>query len=428
MKKTIFVLAGLCFVPIWVWGGESSAEFDTNWPQWRGPRANGVALYGNPPVEWSESKNIKWKIEIPGKGHATPIIWNDLIFVLSAVEIDSSAAEVSNVHKFEIFAINRSDGKIVWQRTAREEPPHEGTHPTGTLASNSPITDGEHIYAYFGSRGLYCYDMQGNLKWEKELGDMAIKRSFGEGSSPALYNDKVVVNWDHEGQSFIIVLDKKTGKELWRMDRDEKTSWATPLVVESGGKPQIITSATSRVRSYDLESGELLWESSGMTQNVIPSPVTANGMVYVMSGFRGNALQAIRLSAAKGDIAGSDAIVWTLDKHTPYTPSPLLYDDMLYFLKGNDGILSCYNAGTGEEYFNGQRLEGIKGVYASPAGASGRVYIASRNGSTQVIKHGTQYEVLAMNRLDDGFSASPAIVGDEIFLRGHKNLYCIAEK
>ena len=428
MRKNKFVWVGLCFIPIWAWGGESSSEFETNWPQWRGPRANGVAPYGNPPVEWSESKNIKWKIEIPGEGHATPIVWNDLIFVLSAVEVDPSAAEESNVHKFEIFAINRADGKIVWQRTAREELPHEGTHPTGTLASNSPITDGEHLYAYFGSRGLYCYDMQGHLKWKKDLGDMTIKRSFGEGSSPALYNDKVVVNWDHEGQSFIIVLDKKTGKELWRMDRDEKTSWATPLVVESGGKPQIITSATSRVRSYDLESGELLWESSGMTQNVIPSPVTANGMVYVMSGFRGNALQAVRLSAAKGDISGTNTIVWTLDRDTPYTPSPLLYDDMLYFLKGNDGVLSCYDASSGEEHFSGQSLEGIKGIYASPVGASGRVYIASRNGSTQVIKHGRQYEVLATNTLDDGFSASLAIVRNEIFLRGHKNLYCIAEK
>ncbi len=263
MKKNISVWVALCFVPIWAWGGESSAEFETNWPQWRGPGANGVAPYGNPPVEWSENKNIKWKIEIPGKSHATPIVWNDLIFVLSAVGTDKQVeareeptkatrrrgpptAKVSNVHKFEIFAINRADGKIAWQRTAREELPHEGTHPTATLASNSPITDGEHVYAYFGSRGLYCYDMQGNLKWEKDLGDMTTKLSFGEGSSPALYNDKIVVNWDHEGQSFIITLDKKTGKELWRVDRDEKTSWATPLVVESHGKPQVITSATSR--------------------------------------------------------------------------------------------------------------------------------------------------------------------------------------
>jgi len=326
------------------------------------------------------------------------------------------------------FAINRSDGQIVWQHAAREELPHEGTHATGTWASNSPVTDGEHVYAYFGSRGLYCYDMKGNLRWEKDLGDMRIMARLGEGSSPVLYKDKIVVKWDHQGQSFITALDKQTGKEFWKVAREEGTSWATPLIVESNGKPQVITSATRHIRSYDLANGQLLWESSGMTANVIPSPVAANGIVYVMSGYRGNALQAIRLSAAKDNIAGSKALVWTLDRDTPYTPSPLLYDDRLYFLKRNDGILACFNANTGDEHFSRQRLEGIKGVYASPVGAGGRIYIASRNGTTQVIKHDTQYEVLAINTLDDGFSASPAVVDNELYLRGEKNLYCIAEK
>ena len=251
---------------------------------------------------------------------------------------------------------------------------------------------------------------------------------LGEGSSPVLYKDKIVVKWDHQGQSFITALDKQTGKEIWKVARDEGTSWATPLIVESNGQPQIITSATRRIRSYDLATGQLLWESSGMTANVIPSPVAANDIVYVMSGYRGNALQAIRLSAAKDNIAGSKALVWTLDRDTPYTPSPLLYDDRLYFLKRNDGILACFNANTGDEHFSRQRLEGIKGVYASPVGAGGRIYIASRNGTTLVIKHDTQYEVLAINTLEDGFSASPAVVDNELYLRGKKNLYCIAEK
>ncbi len=457
MRKGFLVLSIFVLGPLLLQGAEPPAEYAKNWPQWRGPLANGVAPYGSPPVEWSESKNLKWKIEIPGKGHATPIIWDEQIFVLTAIETDKKGdpkpqaemqtrprgqrprgqgrrrggpprVSTSNVYKFEILSINRSDGKIRWQKTAREEMPHQGTHGTSTWASNSPVTDGEHVYVYFGSRGLYCYDMQGNLKWEKDLGDMSIKLGFGEGSSPVLYDDKIVVNWDHEGQSFIIALDKKTGKEFWKVARDEGTSWATPLIVESNGQPQVITSATSHIRSYDLATGELLWESSGMTRNVIPSPVAANDMVYVMSGFRGNALQAIHLSKAKDNIAGSKALVWTLDRDTPYTPSPLLYDDMLYFLKRNDGILACFNANTGDEHFSRQRLEGIEGVYASPVGAGGRIYIASRNGSTQVIKHDTQYEVLAINTLDDGFSASPAVVDKELYLRGEKNLYCIAEK
>ncbi len=442
MRKFVSIFVYFYFMPVFVLGAEPQADFEKNWPQWRGPHANGVAPFGNPPIEWSETKNIKWKIEIPGKSHATPIIWNNRIFVLTAIETDKQVEKqtkakrrlgppntrTSNVHKFVIFAINRSDGQIVWQHTAREELPHEGRHPTGTWASNSPVTDGEHVYAYFGSRGLYCYDMQGNLKWEKDFGDMSIKLSFGEGSSPVLYNDKIVINWDHEGQSFIIALDKKTGKELWKVTRDEGTSWATPLIVESNGQPQVITSATSRIRSYDIATGALLWESSGMTRNVIPSPVAANDLVFVMSGFRGNALQAINLSEAKGNIAGSNALVWTLDRDTPYTPSPLLYDDMLYFLKKNDGTLACFNANTGEEYFSRQRLKGIGGVYASPVGAGGRIYISSLNGTTQVIKHGTQYDVLAVNKLDDGFSASPVIVANELYLRGAKYLYCIAEK
>ena len=334
-----------------------------------------------------------------------------------------------HVHKFEILAINRFDGSIIWQHTAREELPHEGAHSTGNYASNSPVTDGEHIYAYFGSRGLYCYDMQGKLIWDKDFGDMTIRMTWGEGSSPALYKDTIVVTWDHEGQSFIIALDKKTGKELWKVDRDETTSWATPLIVESNGKPQVITSATSKIRSYDLATGQLLWESSGMTMNAIPSPVAANGMVYIMSGFMGSALQAIRLSEAKENIAGSTAIVWTLDKDTPYTPSPLLYDDMLYFTAFLNNSLSCYNAITGEAYYEVQKLEGLgMGLYASPVGADGKIYITNRNGKTQVIKHGAQFEILATNKLDDSFSASPVIVDNELYLRGERYLYCITEK
>ena len=261
----------------------------------------------------------------------------------------------------------------------------------------------------------------------KDLGDMTTRNGFGEGSSPAIYNDKLVINWDHEGDSFIVVLDKNTGKEVWRVDRDEVTSWATPIVVEQNGKPQVIVSATKRIRSYDLATGDIIWETAGMTVNTIPSPVHRNGVVYAMSGFRGNALLAIRLSAAKGDITDSDAIVWRFDRDTPYVPSPLLYGDTLYFLKHNKGILSAFNVKTGEPFYGPQRLESIKGAYASPVGAKDRVYIAGRNGVTLVIKHGPEFEVLAENSLDDGFDASPAIAGNELYLRGRKNLYCISE-
>jgi len=254
------------------------------------------------------------------------------------------------------------------------------------------------------------------------------RMTFGEGSSPALYGDKIVVLWDHEGQSFLFVLDKKTGKDAWKVERDERTSWSTPLIIKYKGKPQIVTSATTFVRSYDLDTGQLLWKCTGLTPNVIPHPIEANGIVYVASGFRGNAFFAVRLAGAKGDITNTDAIAWKLDKNTPYAPSMLLYQNILYMLKGNNGILSCYDAGNGKEHYSKQRLEGVGDIYSSPAAAKDRIYIIGHKGTMYVIKHGTTFEVLAKNALDDTFNASPAIVGNEIYLRGYKNLYCIANK
>ena len=439
----IYLIGLLALIPL---AGLAVAEpaADEYWPQWRGPMATGVAPSGNPPVEWSADKNIAWKVEIPGKGYASPLVWKDTIYVLSAVptgkpiEIPEEPPgedgqrrrrniQPTQQQQFTIMALSRADGSVLWKKVLREEVPHEGTHSTATWASNSPITDGEHIFAYFGSRGLYCLDMEGNLIWEKDLGDMQTRRGFGEGSSPALYGDSLVINWDHEGDSFIVVLDKNTGKEIWRRDRDEVTSWSTPLIIEHGGRTHVIVSATGRVRSYDLATGDVIWEVGGMTVNAIPTPVYLDGLVIVMSGFRGNALLAIRLDGAEGDITGTDSIVWSLDRDTPYTPSPLLYDDQLFFLKTNDGILSSYNAKTGEKYFGPVRLNDTPNIYASPVGADGRVYIAGRDGAVVVLEKGPDFKVLAVNKLDDGFNASPAIVDGEIYLRGKEHLYRISK-
>jgi outer membrane protein assembly factor BamB len=385
---------------------------------------------------------IRWKIELPGKGSSSPIVWGDRVYVTTAIPTGKSAAPASpesgnsrrrgiaptDVLQFVLLAISRHDGKIVWQRPAVEALPHEGTHPDGTWASYSPVTDGEHIIASFGSRGLFCYDMAGKLIWQKDLGDMSTRNSFGEGSSPALYGNTLVVNWDHEGQSFIIALDKRTGKELWKTDREEPTSWSTPLVVAHAGKPQVIVNATNRVRSYNLANGNLVWENTGTTANAIPSPVAAEGVVYVTGGFRGSALFAIRFAGATGDLSNSPAVVWRYDQDTPYVPSPLLYDGKLYFLKVNSGILSCFNAKTGEPFYSRQRLESIANIYTSPVGAAGRVYLLSRDGVTMVIKNSESFEVLATNKLEDNTDASPALVDNEIYLRGSKFLYCIAEE
>ena len=331
-------------------------------------------------------------------------------------------------YQFAVLCLDRATGRTLWQHIACEQVPHEGFRANdGSFASASPVTDGKHFYAYFGSRGLYCYDLDGKLEWSQRFGDMRIAMGFGEGSSPALSGDTLVVNWDHEGGSFIIALDKNTGATLWKTPRDEKTSWSTPLVVEVDGKAQVITTATRKIRGYDLATGKLIWECGGLTSNVIPTPVAEGTMLYTTSGFRGNALMAIRLGRT-GDLTGTDAIAWSYGKSTPYVPSPLLYGERLYFFASNNGILSCFDAKSGRPLINAERLEALPAVYASPLGASGRVYLTGRNGTAVVLKQSDVLEVLATNRLDEKFDASPAAVGRELFLRGQESLYCIAEK
>jgi outer membrane protein assembly factor BamB len=323
------------------------------------------------------------------------------------------------------LSIDRQTGETLWQQTCRREVPHQGIHATTTYASASAVTDGEHVLAFFGSRGLYCFDMGGNLQWEKDFGDMDILMSFGEGSTPTLSGETVIVVWDHEGDSYIYALDKQTGTELWKRSRPERTSWATPVVVEHDGRHQVVVSATGAVRGYDLKTGDVLWECGGLTRNVIPTPVIDQGVVYVMSGFRGSAAKAIRLGGS-GDLTDTDAVVWSLNQGTPYVPSPVLYGGSLYFCQVNSSILSCIDAASGKPHYSGKRLEGIRSVYASPVAVDGRIYLVGRRGTTLVLEHSNELKVLATNSLDDPIDASPAIVGNELFLRGHAHLYCVA--
>lgn len=416
------------------------------WSSWRGPLGTGSAASGSPPTQWAEeteqrpAKNIAWKVEIPGLGSSSPIVWQDRIYLTTAIETDrhqaSTAVEPHDtraqapptvVWEFAVLALNRSDGSLCWARTVAEAVPHEGAHRTNSHASGSPVTGGEHIYASFGSRGVYCLDMAGEVVWSKDLGIMRTRRQYGEGSSPALYRDRLIVNWDHEGDSFIVTLDKRTGEELWRQPREEQTSWSTPIVVEVNGRAQIIINATTASRGYDLETGEVIWSLSGMTENSIPVPMYDRGVVYLMSGYRGQMLQAVRLEHATGDLEGSRHVLWTHQRNTSYVPSGALYNGCLYFLRGNSAMLSCLDAKTGEVLYEGQRLSGLRSVYASPVCVDGRVYVTSRDGVTMVISAGPQFKELAINRLDDPVDASPAIIGDRIYMRGQRHLYCIAE-
>ena len=413
-----------------------------NWARWRGPFDTGVAPHANPPTEWSEEQNIRWKIALPGKGHSTPIIWSDRVFVTTAIAYGQALRSaysgvpgahneipVTRRHRFVVMGVSRRDGEILWERTVREDLPHAGGHITASLASHSLITDGEHVFASFGSYGLYCLSLDGELVWEKDFGRMDTLHGHGEGSSPALYQDVLVVNWDHEGDSFLVAFDKRTGKERWKVERDGVTSWTTPLIVEHGGVPQVIISGSEKVRAYDLASGKVIWECGGLSvENVVATPVAGDGVVYVGSSYDKNAVLAIRLDGAQGDITGTDHVVWSRTRGAPYVPSPLLYGNSLYFLRHFQGILTRLDARTGEDRPGPFRLDGLRHVFASPVGAADRVYITDRDGTTIVISHHDTPEYLALNRLDDGFSASPAVVGRELFLRGEKYLYCIAEE
>ncbi len=423
------------------------ATFQDGWPGWRGPQANGVSPHGDPPLSWSETENIAFKVAIPGRGLASPIVWGDKVFLLTTVAADADAYAASQKaaalklerkewppsvapvkQRFVVMALARDDGHILWERTATTRVPHESHYIASSWASASPLTDGERLFAFFGSNGLFAYDLDGGLLWQRDLGDMKTRNGFGEGASPAIYGDTLVINWDHEGDSFIVALDAETGAERWRTDRPgEVTSWSTPLIVEHDGRMQVVVPATGFTRGYSLATGEELWRASGMTVNTIPAPVYGDGVVYVGSGYRGNRVQAIDLSQASGELALGRGIRWQHERHTPYIPSLLLDDYRLYFVKHFRNVVTALDARSGEVLFTEHRLPGISNVYASPVAAAGRVYFLGREGHAVVLKAGDTFEVLAENQLDESFDASPAISGKDLFLRGHHHLYRIRE-
>ncbi len=427
-----------------------------DWRHWRGPLATGEAPGARPPLEWSETKNVRWKIELPGLGHSTPVVADGRIYLMTAVPTDTQDAEEpkeepaegaaglvrggrgrgqgrmqnttpTKPYQFVAMCLDLASGKEIWRKTIVTETPHEGGHPTASQASSSPVLIDDRLYVNFGSRGLHCLNLDGEVLWSKNLGRMQTRNQFGEGSSPAVYGDRVVVNWDHEGDSFIACFNRQTGEEQWRQARDEVTSWATPLILPVGDRVQVIVPATAFTRAYDLSDGREIWKCSGLTTNVIPSPMFGHGLVYVMSGYRGTMLQAIDPRQAKGDITGTESISWSFDRHTPYVPSPLLYGDEIYFLSHFRGMISCHDAKTGEVHYGPERLEALTQVYSSPLGAAGRVYVTGRDGATVVLAAGTKLDVLAVNHLDDEFDASPIAIGSDLLLRGHKRLYCLSE-
>ena len=419
-------------------------DFASNWHQWRGPNATGWSPTAEPPVLWSERQNVKWKVSIEGQGTSTPIVWNNRVFILTAVRTEEKDESIpdpkdqpktnffdikkpNRVHDFVVLCLDRNTGRQIWRRVATRKIPHEGAHNDNDFASASPTTDGKRLFCWFGSAGMYCFDLEGNLLWERDLGEASISSSLGEGSSPVVHQNRLVVVRDHAGQSSITVLDTLSGDTVWEKKRDEGNAWSTPIVTERNQKTQIITAASGFVRSYDLKTGDIIWKCSGLTGNVTPSPIVFDNSVICMSGYQGYSSMSISLDA-EGDLTKTDSVRWKLSDAAPYIPSPLLMQDSLFFAKSNQSILFCINAESGKSVFGPHRIGDVSNIYASIVGADGRVYVLGRNGTTLVLEQSKSFKELSTNKLEDRFDASPALAGKQLFLRGAKSLYCIEDQ
>ena len=414
-----------------------------NWPQWRGPEGNGVSPETGLPTEWSQTRNVRWKTPIPGRGHSSPVIWGNRVFLTTALEgslvpgakavkhivkgeefVHPAAVGADRQHTLKVLALDRETGRIVWEKTAYQGTVYDDRHRKNTYASPTPVTDGRHVYAYFGPEGLYSYDFDGRLIWKTSLGDIATL-GLGAGTSLVLYENLVIVQSDQErdgANSFIVAVDKRTGGQVWRTPRSEPVSWATPLVVRHAGRPELIASGAHTVISYDPATGKELWRSAGVEMNAVPTPVSGHGMVFVLA----KQVFAIRLGG-NGNLTGTPHIVWNLRKGSGPVPSPVLYRDYLYVLT-NKGILSCFDARTGEVMYNNGRVPVPATFIASLLAFEGKVLLTSEDGDTFVVKAGPKFEVLGTNSIGEPVYASPAVSDGKIFIRGEKTLYCIQKQ
>ncbi|MFN3192924.1 MAG: PQQ-binding-like beta-propeller repeat protein [Aureliella sp.] len=453
-NNTQQVIASLCpwfVLAIWLHvspmvNGQDSPDATTNasndaasdWLQWRGPNGTGDAGSGEYPTKWDASTNILWKSEVPGRGLGTPIVIGEFVVVTTAIPVGEKLPPrmsgrpgahdnlpVDSRHEFVVMAFDRKTGVQRWRTRVNETLPIEGAHKSASLASASCVSDGNLVFAYFGSFGLYCLNLAGEVQWQRQFGQMHSKHGHGEGASPAIHQDAIIVNWDHEGQSFVVSLNKATGEENWRRMRDEVTSWSTPIVIESDGGSQVIVAGTNRVRSYDFQTGKTIWECGGMSANIVATPVYRNGILIVGSSYEKRIMMAIRIAGSKGDITGTDQVLWSRIRGTPYVPSMLIADDGVYFLAHYQNILTRVDLVSGREAPGAMRLGDLGSIYASPVAAGNHVYITDLDGTTMVITRGTRPQPVSVNVLDEPVSASLAFASEQIFIRGDRHLYCI---
>ena len=423
-----------------------SMAYAENWPGWRGPGSLGISTEKGIPTQWDLSKNVKYSVEVPGLGHSSPIIWGNRIFVTTAVNSNPAEADwqkgfprverkpdASEIF-WKVLCYDRDTGKLLWEQTAIRRKPVNPRHTKNSYASQTPATDGTYVYAFFADQGMYCYDFNGKLIWSKDLGSFTMRNGWGTGSSPVLYKDFVIQTCDQEtGKSFIIALDKKTGKTAWRAERDELSSWSTPYLYLQGARPELIVNATRAIRSYDPQTGKLLWECRGPATSITtPTPTFSNGLIIVSSGFIVEPTRPITAfrPGANGDITLKEGetksadIAWRQLAAAPYIPSPTAYGDYLYVLL-DQGFLACYETKTGKEVYGRKRIDVGANFSASPVVIDGRLYCASEDGDVYVIKAGPEYELLAKNSIGESIMASPAVSDGKMFIRAIKHLYCI---
>jgi outer membrane protein assembly factor BamB len=401
---------------------------DDDWTNYRGPNRDGVAR-GDVPLEFSGTKNLAWKTRIPGRGHSSPIVWGNKIFLTTAIAIgaaDEYAPNPKKEHRLVVMCLDRNTGKVLWERNVKTITPTDGYQvPYGSYASNIPTTDGKRLYIFWESRGMVVYDLDGKLEWQKDFPQMRKRGEFGEGTPTVVDGETLYLKFDQEENSYMVALDKNSGKELWRTERAEPSSWSPPLIVTHAGKKQVITTGT-KVRSQDPATGKLIWEAAGLGLNAIPAPVAANGIVYAMTGFRNPNLLAIKMDR-QGDLTGTDAILWTNNRGNSYTPAPVLHNDILYFIS-DTAMVTAFKASTGTALYQQQRLPAAYSMKASPVAVNGKLYFMTEQGDVVVTKMGEKFEVLATNKVsDEMFIATPAVAGNTLYLRGSNTLYAFRE-
>ncbi len=422
-----------------------------DWPQFRGPGAAGVAPDANPPTEWNveDGSNVVWKTPIPGLGHSGPVVWKDRVFVTSAVRTEGEdelkvglygdIAPVKNevLHRFNVYALDRKSGEIVWERTAHEGVPEIKRHTKSTHANPTPATDGKHVVAFFGSEGIYCYDWKGKLLWSKDFG--VLESSFyvvpaaqwGFGSSPVIHDGRVIVQVDVMKDSFLAALDVETGKEIWRTPRDEYPTWGTPTVIEHGGKTQIVVNGYKHIGGYDFETGKEIWKMRGGGDIPAPTPFAAHGHAYITNSHGAmSPIYAVRLDA-KGDVTvaaeetSSEGVTWMTRRDGAYMPTPIVVGDLLYVMRDN-GVLGVYDARSGEEVYR-ERLGTGMAITASAVATGDRVYFTGEQGDVFVVKAGREYELLAQNSTGEITMATPAISGDMLVFRTRSHVLALGE-